>query len=310
MNSDRSIQLAILAVYMFDKSMSQLARLHLDQIAHNTKVPHTIYGVVDRLNAPGRRLLAEYSDVFQFVSDVLGQKDRRMDHHLRLSAARQRAADDGATHFVTLHVDSFPICPDWVEKMLQRLDSGAAFACVEPYCYNACLFWGKEWEQRGLSFLPSEEERSSDAFSEFLLAHPHLDRADGGIGFLYGAWREGLRWYGIEQTAPNIWGDLVLHLVGATRLTSRDEAPAVIPKPLETLKNALRPALRMLPRSTRTAIYQSARRRFVLWDQETIRDGSPRDKLMQIQALVENPERFIRECRQFRSKRSDRLEGE
>ncbi|MHC5210650.1 MAG: hypothetical protein ACYTG2_08025 [Planctomycetota bacterium] len=290
------MKLAILVVYMFERDVVPLVQLHLDRIEENTSVPFTVYGSVTRLDAGGRRLLAQHP----FVKMVQPELPRvpvshREDHDAQLNALRKIAASDGATHFCTMHIDSFPIRPDWVARILEWLDKGHAFACVAPYAFNAGLFWPREWEDCGCGFLAPREPRDRAAFEAFQKQHPDIDCLDGGIGFMFEAWKLGREWKEMRQSSPNIWGGLLLHLVGTTRLTSRQNAPTEIPEGIIRFKNWLRPVLRHLPRPVKDALYRRTRRRFIAWERETRRDGSPAAKKSQVLALTRDPVRFIQE---------------
>jgi hypothetical protein len=291
------MRLAILVAYLFDKSFQPLINLHLSQITRYTNVKHTIYGSVHGLDGSGLNLLRSQPNLTLVGEEVSGAKDRRDDHNYRLEMLAKRAFDDGATHFVTLHLDSFPIATGWAQEIVSRMKPQDCFASITPFCFNACLLWDRDWQARDVPLLVDEDLRATSAFEDFSTKHPNLDLYDGGIGFFYRAYSLGKTWTSLLPTGQNIWGDLIFHLVGTTRLLARDEAPKAIPGWLIGVKEAVRPALRWLPSAAKASLYRHTRRQFIDWETETERDGSPASKKRQLQALLKDPDGFISRCR-------------
>jgi hypothetical protein len=146
------------------------------------------------------------------------------EHSYYLERLVAAAIADGATHLVTLHVDSFPIRDGWVEELVAHL-SGCAFVSIGGI-NTACLFCPSEFvvEHRP-SFLPSSADLESARFQAYLAAVEPPRHS--GMGYGFAAWQNGLDWHLLPETtstsAPagaTVHGDLVFHLEGAVRLVS------------------------------------------------------------------------------------------
>lgn len=296
--------LAILVTYIFDRRISNMVRVHLDYIRRYTSAPYRIYGAAPRLGEKERELLENYPEV-TIVDQIslppwqpggpLGKVI--YEHNGYLEILRARAADDGAECFVTLHQDSFPIEEGWDRRLAAELDRELAFASIVPYSYNACLFWTRDWQQTHTPLLVPQRQRSSTDFEEFLRANPEFDTVDGGIGFHFAAWRRGQTYYALEPTAPNIWGDCILHLVGSTRLVVGHKPSVLPPKVDRRFSSIGRRVTSILPPQTKSWIRQRLRRFVTRGSLSTGRAGNLNNKELQIQLLVEDPETFISACR-------------
>lgn len=103
------MKLAILVVYLFDANTQDLLDLHIRYIRKFTDVPYTIYGSVSRLSSENRQKLAAYPEIQQYdfpITDLRGPAE----HSYYLDHLAKIAIQKGATHVVTLHLDSFPVC--------------------------------------------------------------------------------------------------------------------------------------------------------------------------------------------------------
>ncbi|MCV6598049.1 MAG: hypothetical protein OIF40_13325 [Mangrovicoccus sp.] len=300
--------LAILAAYIFDERLVPMVQVHLDYIQRTTQGPYRIYGAAPRLAPEHKAMLEARPEVTLITSFDFPPLEgnawisaNRYEHNAFLEALRARAAADGASSFITLHQDSFPIEPGWDRALGQLVDQGSAFATIMPYSYNAGLYWDRAWEEKGAPLLVSEADRQSPLFDEFLNAYPDIDPADGGIGFLFQAWREGREFYSLLPTAPNIWGDCILHLVGATRMVGAGDSPSRLPQPVERLANQLgRVVTRQLPPGAGQKLRQKLRLLVANRDKELGRAGTLNNKIAQIEAMVQDPEAFVQACREDR----------
>lgn len=296
------MKLAILVTYMFDSGLAPMVRVHLDRIRRHTASDYKIYAAAPELNADELRFLE--SDPAIEIVDVLPLPPHdpnspigatQHEHDAKLSALRKQAALDGATHFVCLHQDSFPIRDRWDEGLAARLEEGAGFVTVIPFSYNAGLFWGRSWEEKNVPFLVPVQERETQDFLDFQAAHPDLDTQDGGLGFLFRAWQEGTRYIGLEPTGPNIWGRTFFHLVGATRLTHSEKIPTYVPA---SFRGSIRLVERMLPPQLARQARRLAKRLLSRPENVMGRAGTPLAKKRQIAALVNDPDKFISACLQ------------
>jgi hypothetical protein len=134
------------------------------------------------------------------------------------------AAQDGATHIVTLHLDSFPIRTGWAQDLAGSLSDSCVFATIDRI-NTACLFFHRGFY---LSYRPnlrpSVEERASPRYKQYVQEWDPLQHS--GIGYGFKAYSEGLSWRYLKLSArldeANVFGlvhgDLVFHLGGATVL--------------------------------------------------------------------------------------------
>ena len=219
------------------------------------------------------------------------------EHGGMLELLRARAEADGASHFLALHQDSFPVKPDWDARFRQYLAEGADFVTVLPYSYNACLFWDLAWQAQNVPLSVAETERPLPEFQRFKAMHPDLDMADGGLNFIYHAWLEDRAWRGLQPSGPNLWGGEFLHVVGATRMTLGSAAPTRVPAWAGTLlRGGAQVADRLLPPKTVDEIRHKLRGAVVDTNADTGRSGSLQDKRNQIAMLVRDPDGFIASC--------------
>src|SRR5262245_41559932 len=119
------MRLGIVVVYLVQPDDGPLLDLHLRQIDRCQTVPFVLEARVQRL-APVFRPRLE-AQRFVKVCQVPPTELRwGAEHAYYLDRLVEAAISDGATHVVTLHVDSFPIRTGWVEELLQRVTG----ACV------------------------------------------------------------------------------------------------------------------------------------------------------------------------------------
>jgi hypothetical protein len=197
---------------------------------------------------------------------------------------------DGATHFVSLHLDSFPIDAGWLDSAAAAVADGAPFSCIQPKCYNAFMFWDRAWQETGVGMLPTAADRAGTAFARFIIEHPTLNHADGGLGFLFNAWQAGRQWHSVEQTSPTIWGNRLMHLEGATRIAMSKQLPSI-------LTRVKTPISLLLPDKLRKYLSLLVWRFFAKPVEQPAGGPTLSSKQEQISAVVADPEGFIARCR-------------
>jgi hypothetical protein len=216
------VKLGIAVVYLFGEQNEPLLALHLRLIDKYTQVPYTIYGSVNRLAAPYREQLARYPRVQVCelpATDLRGGEEHA--HYLDQLAGI--AVDDGATHVVTLHLDSFPVRSGWAEELAGKLSASCAFATIERI-QTACLLLGRDWYLRCRpTFRLSAAQRASPRYLQFVTERDPGEHS--GIGYGYAAYLNGQSWYSLPNPAKGsasswgqVHGDMVFHLHGAIRL--------------------------------------------------------------------------------------------
>lgn len=248
------MKLGIVVVYLVSEENEKLLDLHLNQIERYTKVPYTLYGSVNRLLPQFLHKLQQHPKVKICecpTTDLRGAEE----HSFYLEHLVKEAIEDGASHIVTLHVDSFPIRSGWVEELANKLSNSCMLATVTFGAYTACLFF-----QRGFylkchpTFLLSETERLSEKYMQFRQEFEHL--LHSGIGYCFKAYSERFTCSLLRETNKsntrygffnNIYDDIIFHL-GSAAYSENNESPknAVVlkksssPPPLQRGQEAIR----------------------------------------------------------------------
>jgi len=215
------VKLGILVVYLVNEDDEPLLDLHLNQIEETTRVPYTIYGSVNRLMPKFRWKLEQHPEVKICEcpdTDLRGIYE----HSYYLEYLTRAAIQDGVTHVVTLHVDSFPVRLGWAEKLAQKVSDICVFATIDPL-NTACLFFPRDFYIRYQpTFLLSREDVSSPQCRQYRKKY-HVSR-HSGIGYGFKAYTEGLSWYSLRESAKDsadlcsIYGGLIFHVCGAVRV--------------------------------------------------------------------------------------------
>ena len=215
------MKLGIAVVYLFGEQNEMLLDLHLSMIKKHTEVPYTIYGSVNRLQPEYTRRLQEHPEV-RICHCPETDLRRGKEHAFYLDHLIEIAVQDGATHIVTLHLDSFPISTCWAGKLADRLSPSCVFATIDRI-NTACLFFHREFY---LQYHPrlrlSVEELASPQYKQYMQEWNPIQHS--GIGYGFKAYSEGLSWHYLNPPAQLddvnsfgiVYDDLVFHLRGAT----------------------------------------------------------------------------------------------
>ena len=294
------MKLGIAVVYVVSEDSSRLLALHLDRIARHATVPYMIYGCAPRLAPRDRALLASRPEVrlTELPSTSLRGSD---EHSYYLERLIEIAIGDGATHVVTLHVDSFPVRDGWDAELISRLSDSCVFASLEGI-NTACLLFSRAFhDQHRPSLLVSHEETASEDYQRYIAAH--APKLHSGIGYGFQAWKNGLGWHVLRETTAagkprwaGIHGDAIFHLTGALRLAAPPaavESRSLRALGHEGLEQILRVVRMILPERIRLAI----RARFRAPLQAVIDDSRVRreaEQMLDARALLfDDPESYI-----------------
>lgn len=214
------MKLGIVVVYLVSPENEKLLDLHLMQIEKYTQVPYTIYASVNRLLPECRRKLEQQPKIRICdcpTTDLRGWEE----HAYYLEHLTRFAIEDGVSHVVTMHVDSFPIRRRWVEDLAEKITHSCAFVTILP-CYTACLFFHRDFYLKyHPKFTLSEKDKASWQWAQYQLKFaPFLH---SGVGYGFRAYSEGLSWHYLEKTHDlpyygGIYNDMVFHLSGAARV--------------------------------------------------------------------------------------------
>lgn len=223
------MNLAILVVYLVRPEDQELLSLHLQRIDRHTRSAYKIHGVAVRLNEACRGLLEAHPRVRLHPLPITPERSSK-EHSYYLELLIQAALEDGATHLVMLHVDSFPVSDGWEAELAARISERCPVASIPRDQLHdwkpstACLFFSADYHRRNApTLLLSPEALSSAEYLDYLARHDHMP--DSGVGYGFDLDRRGLSWHPLCQTSTGgddgsfgaIYGDLVYHLGGAVR---------------------------------------------------------------------------------------------
>jgi hypothetical protein len=214
------MKLGIAVVYTGGPGHADLIDLHLRQIGKTTGVPYTVFGCAKRLAPENRRLIGRHPNVV--LSDSPPTRLRgSLEHSGALEPLIRRAVEHGSTHVCVLHMDSFPVRPEWARRMAGLLEKGTAFVTVERVG-TVCLFFPRGFFlSHKPALLVPENERKDPVFIRFVREVRPIDHS--GIGYAYRAYAAGLRWHALQTAWPGsfsgeLHGDSIVHLGGAVRI--------------------------------------------------------------------------------------------
>ena len=214
------MQLGIVVVYLVREADGGLLNLHLRQIEKHTQVPYRIYGTANRLLPAFRQRLEQHPQVRLCecpTTDLRGSAE----HAYYLEHLTRWAVEDGMSHIVTLHVDSFPMRTGWAEELAAKLSESCVFATFERINIACLLFRRDFYLKYWPTFHLSEKERAGAEYRRYLKECTPLPHS--GIGYGFRAYTEGLSWhYLLESTEicghGKVYDDMIFHLGGAVRV--------------------------------------------------------------------------------------------
>ena len=290
------MKLGIVVVYLFGEESAPLIDLHLRYIEHHTGVPYVIYASVNRLGTRFRDAICRHPAVR--ICKCPDTLLRGMEEHAHyLNHLVRLAVEDGVSHVVTLHLDSFPIRSGWAEELAGKLSSSCALATIDRI-NTACLFFDREFYLRYRpSFLLSTAETESAGYRKYIDEFDPYQHS--GIGYGFTAYRNGKSWYylkdttGIDYTvAGRVYDDTIFHLGGAVRIGEPYSQPSgglQSPGWGRFMKIVVAAARVVTPRSLRTFLIQNHSafiERFVDKPQFTLHAQN-------IRRFKENPEKYL-----------------
>jgi len=224
------MKLGIVVVYIFGEERASLLDLHLRYIERYTGVPYVIYASVNRLEARFRDALAQHPMVR--ICECPDTPLRSLkEHSYYLEHLVRFAIEDGVSHVVTLHLDSFPVRSGWVEELAGRLSESCLLATIDRI-NTACLFFHRDFYLRYRpSFFLSPEEREDVVYRKYIDEYDPLQHS--GIGYGFTAYRNGKSWYYLKDTtkvdytgAGRVYDDIIFHLVSAVRTGATYSQPS------------------------------------------------------------------------------------
>ncbi len=217
------MKLGIIVVYLFDENTEYLLDLHISYIRKFTDVPYTIYGSISRLNLKERQKLSKYPEVQQYdipPTDLRGS----FEHAFYLDHLVEIAIQEGSTHIVTLHLDSFPVYPGWARKFEALTDQTGSCVALDYY-YTACFFFTKDFYLRFRpKFSIAAEALELAHYVEFMKKYKIINHS--GSSYLYICYTNHLSWHVLKNSSGesslkcgDIFGGLIFHLRSAVALS-------------------------------------------------------------------------------------------
>lgn len=214
------MKLGIVVVYLFDANTEYLFDLHINSIRKFTTSPYTIYGSVGRLDPELRQKLSNYPEIKQCEIPTTELR-KGPEHAYYLEHLTDIAFQEGATHVVTLHLDSFPVCMGW-EKTLEAITDRTGTCIAAEVSYTACLFFTKDFY---FTYRPPFRlTNSTSETQKFVKEYGLINHS--GTGYLYACYKNGLDWHILKKISQKpfsqfgaLCGGLIFHFEAAVRLS-------------------------------------------------------------------------------------------
>lgn len=241
------MRIGITVVYMVSKRSEKVLDLHFRQIEKNTESPYKIYACVNTLLPEFHKKLEQNSHVkicqcetYVKGSGFLRQDrtqvaakgpadmaslDSKYEHSWYLEQLIRAAIEDGVSHVVILHVDSFPVRSGWEIELISKFSDRCMLAGItrdkkiDYKPLTACILFTRDFY---VTYQPrlllSQEEFDSENYKRYREACPHV--TDSGFGYGFKMFMEGLIWYPLVRSNhgrnltlfASIYGDLIFHL--------------------------------------------------------------------------------------------------
>lgn len=231
------MKLGILVVYLLAEEDERLLEIHLSQIEKTTSVPFRIYAAVNRLLPRFREKIERlpYVSVCPIPTTALRGSS---EHSYYLDRLVEIAVADGASCICTFHVDSFPVCAGWAEKITAEMRGDCVLAGVERNAWQDkkpvtefMIFTREFYVAHRPTFKLTENEMASSEYQRYLASCPH--RHDSGVGYGFKVWSQGLSWFPLQRVDRDrerhstgaLYGNLIFHLGGTVRNhTAKEDA--------------------------------------------------------------------------------------
>ena len=215
-----NVKLGIVVVYLFDANTEHLFDLHINCIRKFTVSPYAIYGSVSRLDSKWRQKLFNYPEIQQ--CEIVSTELRgSAEHAYYLERLTEIAFREGASHVVTLHLDSFPVCAGW-ERALEAITAQSGTCVAAEGAYTACLFFTKDFY---FSYRPTFDfVNDPSEYLEFVGKYKLTNHS--GTPYLYACYKNDLDWHILKKISQNpvsrfgfFCGGLIFHFNGGVRLS-------------------------------------------------------------------------------------------
>jgi hypothetical protein len=231
------MKLGILVVYLVAEEDERLLEIHLSQIEKTTSMPFRIYAAANRLLPRFREKIERlsYISICQIPTTALRGSS---EHAYYLDRLAEVAAADGATCICTFHVDSFPVCSGWAEKIMAELRGDCVLAGAErderkdkKPSTEFMIFTREFYVEHRPTFMLTEGEIASLEYQRYLVSCPHFF-PDSGVGYGFKVWAQGRSWFPLQRVDRDrerhstgaLYENLIFHLGGtAQNRPARDD---------------------------------------------------------------------------------------
>ena len=189
-------KLGILVVYLVSEDSEKLLELHLDKIKGNTTSPFTVYAGINMLHPQFVNKLKQDTFVKPYkCNNYNGQYEKWRDveeHSHYLEQLIKIAIDDGVSHIVILHPDSFPIKMGWEKHLEKKLSKSCVLVSIFPVMSSCTFFHRQFYSQYKPPLLLSETDRSSMRWISYQKSIKNISTVGTGIGYIYKTYMENL----------------------------------------------------------------------------------------------------------------------
>ncbi len=291
------INLGIVVLYAVPEWYEDMLALHLRQIAKHTHVPYTIFGCGLRISSNALRILEFYPTV-RLCECSPATSTGSEEHSHYLNQLTKFAIDSGATHVVTLHVDSFPIHGDWIETMMSKLSDNCPLITGEGID-TGCLMFTKDFYLRYRpTFLPTDTERNRPEYIQCVSEWNLIQHS--GVGYAFRAYQHGLTGYYM----PRVYGRNGLALIYVERVFhGAGMFRSIWPVPSEALglwysrawllTAACHFVRAIVPIKIRQSLRRWLGRKTMAWIDDPRRALTGRKKNREMENLLANPEEYL-----------------
>jgi len=214
------MKLGIVVVYLVAEEDERLLEIHLSQIEKTTSVPFRIYAAANRL-LPRFREKIESLPCVSICQVPTTPLRGSSEHAYYLDRLVEIAVADGATCICTFHVDSFPVCSGWAEKVTAELREDCVLAGVarderkdRKPSTEFMMFTREFYVEHRPTFMLTESEMASFEYQRYLVSCPHYYR-DSGVGYGFKVWAKGLSWFPLLRVDRDRERDREYYVTGA-----------------------------------------------------------------------------------------------
>lgn len=290
------MKLGIVVVYLLSKQQAPLLGLHLGHIKRFTSVPYTIYAAANRLEPEFIPQLADDPNV-KICNIPPTELVGAVEHEYYLEALTKAAVDDGASHILVMHVDSFPVKNGWAEKLIAKLDEKTVCLVAETF-YTACMLFTSEFYKKYQPrYRSAQAEQETSLFKEFMEKQNPIQHA--GIGYLFRAYQNNLTVEILANTVDkedlalgfDFYDRRIFHVVGSARLAKHEQPAAT--KQNSPLLEILRFFRNLLPSGTRFFLIKALMNFVPENRRESFNNLIHTPKLKMIEQFFANPEHYL-----------------